>query len=369
MHNNFKNSLVCLSIAILLLLGRPAYAQVRSSDVTYKDSLIQMLYQYGKEVFHRGLDPQEAAFTFQRILVLDCRHEGAQQFLERIRNKYPHVSIKIAGCPQEETGYFNDGFLEMPDEVTRSSLREERLGSGRIGKAVKGKKGAKDELKIPSTPLRAFSEPVDLDVKTPQERLETPNSIDNFPIIEPTEPTVMLDSSYGPKNDMNGLTEDCDELRAQNTQLTREIDLLTRQIQIKDETIARYQKEIASVYGSSDPSYALISKDQKDLIRIQQENIDDLEKELAFTRSQITSRNNDDDPKYNDMRQQVADAQLMAKEKELDLEIKNREAQLLNKQKVELEEQLGLVRKILAEKNDIIKTLQDELQAVQAENN
>ncbi len=373
MFKHFRYSLICLVCVSAFIAGRPSHAQIRYPEVTFKDSLIQMLFQYGREVYLRGVDPQEAAFVFQRILVLDCRHDGAQEFLDKIRDKYPNVSIKILGCSEEDQAVESENSerLEMTEEVRPSSLREERrLAAGQaITLAVPDVNSdasiSFDQKNIRATPLRAFSEPMGIDTLTPQEQLEDTGSVDNFPIIEPSFAT---DPLGGPKDEMTGISEDCDQLRTMNTQLANEITQLKDQIQVKDDAIVRYQKEIASIHGdSTDPSYALISQDQKDLIRVQQENIDYLEKELAEARAQVSASRSDENPDFKNMRREIASAQLTAKEHEMNLEARNREAQLLQRQLSELQEQLRLVKQILSEKNDIIKSLQDELEALRLE--
>lgn len=373
MFKLFRYSLICLICVSAFLAGRPAYAQIRYQEVTFKDSLIQMLFQYGREVYLRGVDLQEAAFVFQRILVLDCRHDGAQEFLEKIRNKYPNVSIKVFGCSEEEQAdeLADSVGLEIPEVVKPNSLRKERRLAA--GQAVDS--AAPDAIAevsftakpkdIRATPLRAFSEPLGIDSLTPQDQLEIVESVDNFPIIDHSFAT---DPLSGPKDEITGISEDCEQLRTMNTQLANEITQLKDQIQVKDDAIVRYQKEIASIHGdSTDASYALISQDQKDLIRVQQENIDFLEKELAEARAQVSASRSDENPDFKKMRREIASAVLTAKENEMNLEARNREAQLLQRQLSEQQEQLRLVKQILSEKNDIIKSLQDELEALRLE--
>ena len=366
-----------MALAILFLFGRPAFAQIRYPEFTFKDSLVQTLFQYGREVYYRGIDPQEAAFVFQRILILDCRHGGAQEFLGKIKDKYPDVSIRIIGCSQDQeiTESVTSDTLDMPEEAEESSLRHERRLAGSrtdIPEAAGSQRAISSErtpssqkLDIRATPLRAFSEPIGIEALTPQEQLEATGPIDNFPIIEPS---LSSEPKLGFKDENYGISKDCEKLRTLNGQLGMEISQLKQQIQLKDDAILRYQKEIASIHGTGgDPSYALISQDQRDLIRVQQENIDYLEKELAEARAQTFGNRFEADPAYNDMRRQIAGAQLAAKENEMNLEVKYREAQLLQKQLVELQEQLRLVKKILSEKNDIIKSLQDDLETLKIE--
>lgn len=373
MLKHIKFSLIFLICVSALMVGRPVFAQVRYPEVTLRDSLIQMLFQYGREVYHRGIDPQEAAFVFQRILVLDCRHNAAQEFLKKIRDKYPNISIKILGCSKEEqtAEIAESAEFEVPENVQPSSLRQER----RLASVTAVTPASVDmiaDASIPSnqiiiraTPLNAFSKPLEVEALTQQEKLESTGSIDNFPIIEPS---LSVDPLGGSGDDMAVITEDCDHLRKTKTQLVNEITQFKDQIQAKDDAIIRYQKEITSIHGeSTDASYALISQDQRDLIRLQQENIDYLEKELAEARAQLTANSSEEAPKNKQMRHEIAKAYLTAKENEMNLESRNREAQLLQRQLSELQEQLRLVKQILSEKNAIIESLQDDLEALRIE--
>lgn len=362
-----------MALTFLFIFGGSAFAQIRYPEFTFKDSLVQTLFQYGREVYYRGIDPQEAAFVFQRILILDCRHSGAQEFLGKIKGKYPNISIRIVGCSQNEeiADSLSADTLDMPKEAEKSTLRRERrLAASRTAvdsqrDMLSDRTSYDQRIDIRATPLRAFSEPIGIEALTPQEQLEATGPIDNFPIINPS---LSSEPKFGFKDENYGISEDCEKLRSLNEHMGIEIAQLKQQIQVKEDAILRYQKEIASIHGADgDPSYALISQDQKDLIRVQQENIDYLEKELAEARAQTFGNSFESHPGYNDMRRQIAGSQLAAKENEMNLEVKNREAQLLQKQLGELQEQLRLVKKILSEKNDIIKSLQDELETLKIE--
>src|ERR1041385_5992675 len=92
-------------VALFVLLSFFAYPSVNaqvSQNSTLKDELVEYLYQYGKEIFYRGVDPQEASFVLQRALVLNCHHQGAQAFLNKVHQKYPSVSVRVWGCGEEE---------------------------------------------------------------------------------------------------------------------------------------------------------------------------------------------------------------------------------------------------------------------------
>ena len=359
MFQYFKHIFVCFIFVSALLIGHPAPAQMYYPEVTFKDSLIQLLYQYGREVYYRGVDPQEASFVFQRVLVLDCSHDGAQEFLSKIQNKYPNISIRVHGCSDAQKA-------EFPSDSTDVNVRakdflktppSDKLSFVDSAKHTQPDLPVKDAVapNHRATPLMAYSEPI-------LEEFSTPKSV--LPLADDTVPSSIIGSreSY-----VSGLSDDCEQLRISHQKLKNEIAGFEAQINAKDQVITQYQKKIADYQDRDGASYASIAQDQKDLIRIQQGNIDYLQKELAEAKEQVLTNKFEGNPAYEAMHREIANSQLMAKEKEMSLEAKNREAQGLQKQLGELQEQVQLVKKILTEKNDIIKSLEDQLESLKQE--
>lgn len=368
MFKCFRYIFVCFLFVSVVLIGRPVSAQVYYPDVTFKDSLIQLLYQYGREVYYRGVDPQEASFVFQRILALDCNHDGAQEFLSKIQDKYPNISIRIHGCSDVQKVMLS---LDSTDDSARAEdVRATSLSDQ--PSVVDATRYAPMDLSADNavaphhhaTPIMAYSEPILEEFSTQEPVLLTADDAVSSSIIGPqqtnnNQPDEML--SNAPKSYVSGLSADCEQLKISHQKLQNEIAGFEAQIKTKDQMITTYQRQIASYQTRDGASYASIAQDQKDLIRIQQGNIDYLQKELDEAKEQIATNRFETNPAYDAMHREIAKSQLMAKEKEMNLEAKNREAQQLQKQLGELQEQVQLVKKILSEKNDIIKSLEEQL--------
>jgi hypothetical protein len=374
----FYRYIIILSIVFSgVFSGKVTSAQIYHSDVSFKDSLIQLLFQYGREVYYRGIDPQEASYVFQRILTLECSHNGAQDYLGKIHDKYPEVSIKIQGCreinQQSKISPTRDEKNLKENKVP--SLRKDRMLSGtnlNISDVIviDEENTGENEIINRSTPLYAYSNPILID----------PNPTDiSYSLTESTISSSInnvhsksgQDSTGVIKPVLNkydhGLTTDCEHLQGMNDQLHRDITALESQIREKDVIITGIENELAKYKGMDSASYAAIASDQRDLIRIQQGNIDYLQKELDDVKEQVLYSGRDSDPAIVAMHKEIANSQLLAKENEMHLEAKNREAQLLQKQLGEMQEQLQLVKRILSEKNDIINSLRDELESIKLE--
>ncbi|MBL8013545.1 MAG: hypothetical protein JNN05_06815 [Candidatus Omnitrophica bacterium] len=350
-------------MVVLLCTASPAYSQIYHPEVTFKDSLTQLLFQYGREVYYRGVDPQEASYVFQRIILLDCDHHGAQEFLTKIHDRYPNVSIKIRNCsqvaknkevavlPQAENNASDTDFQPIneakyiPGSHSPALIRED---SG-----LKEAKGYNMDTLIGSEPIDTHVAPTTLSQDEPT--VTTPDTQDFS--LNPLESKPM----------MNSLDKDCDTLRSANLKLQNEVIELNTQIRLKDAMIVQLQEQLAIYKDRDSVSFASIAEDQQNLIRIQQGNIDYLQKELDDVKNQVLKGNIHDDPAYLDLRNDLASAQLELQEKETLLEAKNKEAFLLQKQLGENQEQLRLVKKILVEKNEIIKSLQEEIDSLNSE--
>ena len=379
MSQYLKNVCVCFIFVSVILIGRPASAQINYPEGTFKESLVQLLFQYGREVYARGVDPQEAAFVFQRILVLDCHHSGAQDFLDKIHDKYPNIAIKINNCSQSGQTTSIRQSQGINGNVPSSSFENYTSVHSKAVSALTDSPMAlppdnlitvtKSQSDNSETPVMAYSEPILKGIQTPDGGT---GPIVPFPIMgsqQTQEAQLHVTTGELPSSYVSGLVADCDQLRLSNMKLEDEIAWLKTQIKTKDGVIINYKKQIAT-YKDSDGAFdTTITQDQKDLTRIQQSNIDYLQNELAQAKEQMVASTFKTGPTYDVMRREIASSQLLAKEKEIDLETKNREAQLLQKQLGELQEQLRLVKRILSEKNDIIKSLEEELETVKADNN
>ncbi len=289
-----------------------AHAQAFYRDVTFKESLVQVLYQYGKEAFYRGIDPQGASYVFQRVLVLNCSHQGAQAFLNKIHYKHPDVSIKVWGCEKAEAD------ADLPDAKNKMSVV---VSAGHASR---------------------FAE-----VSSEGEVTDDPAS-EEQPAGKSEDPA-----------------EDNDKLKQSYQNLQEEISHLENKAKEKDSVIAEYQQQLGSGKGDEDASYETIAQDQKDLIRIQQSNIDFLKSELAEakkSRASATALN--DDEKYGTMRREIAGSDLAAQEKQMDLLAKDVETRTLKAQLEDLEEQLRLVQEIVHQKNALIQSLETEVMAI-----
>ena len=360
MFQYFKHIFVSFIFVSALLISHPAPAQMYYPEVTFKDSLIQLLYQYGREVYYRGVNPQEASFVFQRILVLDCNHDGAQEFLSKIQNKYPNISIRVHGCSDAQKAEFPSDSTDVnvrAKDFLKTSPSDKLSVIDSTNQYTQSNLPFEDVViyKPRSTPLMAYSEPI-------LEEFGTQKSV--LPLTDDTVPSSIIGSQ---ESYVSGLSDDCEQLRISHQKLQNEIAGLEAQIKDKDQVIGQYQKKISDYQGRDGASYAAIARDQKDLIRIQQGNIDYLQNELAEAKEQVLTNKFEGNPAYDEMHREIANSQLMAKEKEMSLEAKNREAQQLQKQLGELQEQVQLVKKILTEKNDIIKSLEDQLESLKQE--
>ena len=281
----FKVVLICF-----LIVGSNSSAQAQAfyRDSTLKDSLVNTLFQYGKETFYRGLEPQKASFIFQRILVLDCGHPGAQSFLKNIHQKYPQVSIKIQGCAEAGT--------------------------------------------------------------------------EDIPSSEETPPVTQLPTNDAPSDP---IAQNSDQLRQSYQELPKELSQLEDKAKEKDVPISDDQHQRGISQGDEAASYEAIAKDQKDLIRIQQGNIEYLKNELAEIKNdRAAGAVLDDDKKYSAMHREIADSHLTTEEKQMDLNVKDSETKTLRAQLDDLEQQLQLVQEIVNQKNAVIQSLQEELKAV-----
>lgn len=376
MYHNFRY-IVLLSIIFLgLLLGKGASAQIYHNEVSFKDSLIQMLFQYGREVYYRGLDPQEASYVFQRILTLDCDHIGAQEFLDKIHEKYPDITIRIQGCVEDVQPDIPSTapVLKTKKKTIVPTLREERMHSANNlnindDDALDAEEHVNNEIINRSTPLFAYSKPI----LVGSNLTEGTNEVADSNIATSIKSTPLggdetdLVVSTDPSTFSQVLTKDCEQLHNKNIELNKEITALESQISEKDVIITDMQSQLAQYRDRDSASYAAIANDQRDLIRIQQGNIDYLQKELDDVKEQMLLSDHESDPARVAMHKEIANSQLLAKEKEMHLEAKNREAQLLQKQLGEMQEQLQLVKKILSEKNEIINSLRDELESIKLE--
>ncbi len=378
MSKNFKYAAILFLIFTSLFFGKCASAQLYHSDGANKDELIRLLFQYGREVYNRGVDPQEASYVFQRILDLDCYHVGAQEFLGKIQEKYPNVSIRVHGCldSKEQIDVVSAPVAKRPAKKTASSLRQERiLSANKLGStdldASASEDQPNDEMFHSSTPLYAYSQPIVLDIPLPTGLSESIPEASLAAALQKTHESVEKAQALSMESYSNiyskGLEKDCEKIRLLNSQLLQEIRDVEAQLTEKDKVIVGMQEQLA-VYSQRDSaSYASIAKDQKELIRIQQGNIDYLQKELDDVKEQVLVGGRDAEPNLAALRQQIADSELSVKENEMRFETKNREAQLLQKQLGEMQEQLQLVKKILSEKNDIITSLRDELESIKLE--
>jgi hypothetical protein len=267
-----------LAISLFLSLSIPsAYAQIMYHNSSLKNALVEYLYQYGKEIFYRGTDPQEASFVFQRALVLDCSHQGAQAFLNKLHLKHPEVSVRIWGCAAKED------VASVPD-----------AGDGSVAAA----------------------------------------------------------------EDMKALSKDYEDAEDQ-------MDALETELQAKDQTAqARDTKPAAEDAGQDEVAYATLAKDQTDLIKIQQGNIDFLKSELAEAKKQLKSGVAESD--YLKTQIDIAASGLDAQEQKMAVAAKDEESQDLRQRLNELQEQLALVQKIVDDKNRTIETLERELKSSEA---
>ncbi|GEM_PF-4974152 len=301
----------------------PAHAQVFYRDVTLKESLVSVLYQYGKETFYRGIDPQGASFTFQRILVLNCGHHGAQAFLDKIHHKYPDVTIKIRGCSEVDAKNIESVSSSVEEQQETAASAE---AAPSFEATASDDQSATNDSAVSEEPLSDVSQAADI-------------STDAF--------------------------QDYDQLRRSYQKLQDDLSRLDHEIKEKDSVISDYQKQLRGSKGDQTVSYAAIAQDQKDLIRIQQGNIDYLKNELAEAKKHTgVGAVIDDDEKYGVMHREIAGSNLTAQEKAMDLIAKDNEAKILQEQLEELEEQLRLVQEIVKEKNALIQSLQEELKAV-----
>jgi hypothetical protein len=274
-----KRILVCA--VLLVLSATPVHAQLRYQSSSLKNALVEYLYQYGKETFYRGVDPQEASFILQRALVLDCDHRGAQAFLNKVHSKYPDVSVRIWGCEKEE-----------PAAVTAVEPPENSLRAARIAETGRG------------------------------------------------------------------------DLRQDVQEAEEKVDALEEDLDVKEQVIADYKEELSAKKSQAEPSrdleYATLAQDQKDLIRIQQNNIDYLKNELVEAKKQMQT-GAPDNHAYLKQQMDLAAADLEAHEQKLVVEDKEVEAKDLRKKLTDLQEQLALVQKLVDEKNRTIESLEQEL--------
>ncbi len=259
---------------VISLLPVPC-AQAQSS---LKSALVEYLYQYGKEIFYRGNNPQEASFVFQRALVLECDHEGAKAFLNKLHKKYPSVSIREWGCAEKQPEFVadEDAAEEAPEAVSAEA----------------------------SDLNRDFEEA---------------------------------------ENQMNALAEELEE---------------------KDAVIKRYRTKLENRNSGEDAgddvAYSTLAKDQTDLIKIQQDNIDSLKNELAEVKKQLKSGKAGDDA-YARSQIDIAASGLDAQEQRMAAAAKDVESQDLRQRLTDLQEQLALIQKIVDDKNRTIETLEKEL--------
>lgn len=382
MIRQIKRIVICFLFIFFACIGRPVFAQIYHPQVTFKDSLVQLLYQYGREVYYRGLDPQEAAFVFQRILVLDCHHGGAQDFIRKIQKRYPNVSIRIKGCSEAEAKAFAEHLKDVKSDIPDTSsihppkdyasLDVEDDVAAEEPQAPIMQPHPKMEADHRSTPVIGYSKPLTDFISPQMHSMDEPQQLESSSILvfpeDTGEPQLNVQPKETPKGYETGLPKDCEGLRVINKKLVKEIAALQAQIQAKESMIVDYQKQLAILQGRDAASYASIAEDQKDLIRIQQGNIDYLQNELTHVKGTMMTSTFEANPEYDTMHREIASTHLIAHEKEMNLEAKNQEAQTLQKQLGELQEQLRLVKKILSEKNDTIKSLQEELETIKAEN-
>lgn len=385
MNDRIKSIFTCFILVVALCVSRPSAAQMYYPEVTFKDSLIQMLFQYGREVYYRGLDPQEASYVFQRILILDCNHDGAQEFLSKIQNKYPNVSIKIRGC--SETEQFSDStefnvrakdFLKTPSDDKFSfpdrtrdlsdytKEIKETLAETRSDE-TKETKETKVNVSARGTPVAGYSKPTVEETSVKDSTRSLPDLSKPSSILDAqTHSDTLTDPSRGY---VPGLSEDCAQLKISYKKLQSQVMALEEQVKTKDEIILTYTQQLADYQQMNSSSYAAIAHNQRDLIRIQQGNIDYLQQELNEAKEQLAANQFEGNPEYDRMHNEIANSQLLAQEIEMNFEAKNREAQQLQKQLGELQEQLQLIKKILIEKNDIIKALEEELETLKLQSN
>lgn len=355
---NVRRLFQSVLILLLLITGSPAYSQIYHPEVTFKESLTKLLFQYGKEVYYRGIDPQEASYVFQKIILLDCNHHGAQEFLTKIHEHYPNVYIKITNCSQanKNENFTTQALVKNSNSDDDLVLNEEKYLPGshlpaliREDRGLKGNKGYQEMSAL------IGSEPVETDAATAEVSQEHP-SMAVLP-ADSTESSSMAGS----------LDKDCEALRSANLKLQNEVMELNAQMRLKDATIIQLQEQLAVYKDRDSVSFASIAEDQQNLLRIQQGNIDYLQRELDDVKDQVLKGNIQDDPAYLDLHKELASSQLELQEKETLLESKNKEALLLQKQLGEYQEQLRLVKKILIEKNDMIKSLQEEIDSIKSE--
>lgn len=379
MSRQIKRTVICFILVLTAWIGRPASAQIYHPEVTFKDSLVRLLFQYGREVYYRGLDPIEAASVFQKILVLDCHHDGAQDFIAKIQKRYPKMVITVTGCSEAEAkalaAKISDINIEVPP-ATVHPLKEysplDRKDSLYV-EEIQDETVSAPKMKFDnrSTPVFAYSKPL-TDFVSPELSQGESEPIQPSSIImihEDQEPTFeVLSVVEPPTGYLPGLSRDCEEIKALNNKLEKEIGALKAQLQFKESIISDYQRQITALRDGDSTSYAAIVKEQKELIRIQQDNIDYLQDELSHSKAVMMADTFEANPAYEAMHREIASSNLKVHEKEMDLEAKNREAQMLQRQLGELQEQLRLVKKILGEKNDTIKVLQEEIETIKAEN-
>ncbi len=287
--------ILVLAVLFALSLTPSVRAQITYKDSSLKDALVEYLYQYGKETFYRGVNPQEASFILQRALVLDCAHPGAQAFLNKIKEKHPEVSVRVQGCAEREP---------VVAEVAENPLRTARTA-------------VTDRLPDEEAKARAL-------------KREVANAEDQ----------------------MNSLSQD---LKEKDKVIDDYQSQLRSERQVEEE--AAPQQEASA---GDDVRYSKIANDQKDLIRIQQNNIDYLKNELAEAKKQVRTGVVAED-EYAKSRLEIADSGLDAYEQKTAVAVKDEETRDLRQRLNDLQEQLALVQKIVDEKNRTIEELQREL--------
>lgn len=358
---NMKQYVRSVLLSVLLLAGSPVQAQIYYPEVTFKESLTRLLFQYGREVFYRGVDPQEASYVFQRIILLDCDHHGAQEFLAKIAEKYPEVSIKIRNCSQVKPQQKFTKTVEFKNADNEEDLvvksEEKYLPGPHVPALIREDMRLKPN-KEPDMSVLIGSEPVETDFALTEGSQTDDLTRSAFERVD--ELANELKESISMSNSLN---RDCDLLRSANLKLQNEVLELNTQIRLKDAMIVELQEQLMVYKDRDSVSFASIAEDQQNLIRIQQGNIDYLQKELDDVKEQMLNDSIHDDPDYSAIRNELAASQLLLQENETLLEAKNKEAFLLQKQLGELQEQLRLVKKILVEKNEIIKSLQEEIES------
>jgi hypothetical protein len=274
-----KRIVAVAAVVLTVSFGSPVYA-LPSAHSSLRGALVEYLYQYGKEMFYRGVDPQEASYVFQRALVLDCHHQGAQNFLNKLHQKYPDVSVRVWGCA--------DGSAE--EETTENTLRSERTS-------------ITDKLPDEESKARALK----------REVMKAEHQMNVGEIKEAPKPAAPA---------------------------------------VPPESLEKTQES-----DNRDLSYSNIASDQKDLIRIQQSNIDYLKSELAEAKKQMNAASPE---AFTKTQVELADAGLDVQEHKMATEAKDVEAHDLKQQLNDLQEQLALVQKIVDEKNRTIESLQKE---------